>query len=103
MIGLLPKESVITQRVVGNAKVIRESSSVPRSQNWFLESFQDTSSPNSLIAGAAARGTDPRGADRRFRKIKFFGEDNFLRFPGFRCLQVPCLWCEEKRLQRFGS
>jgi hypothetical protein len=28
MIGLLPKESVITQRVVGNAKVIRESSSV---------------------------------------------------------------------------
>jgi hypothetical protein len=53
-------------------------------QDWLLGSWQDTSSPNSLIACGAAAGTD-----RRFREIKSFEEDNFLRFAGFSVYKCP--------------
>ena len=47
-----------------------------------------------------------RGMNRRSREIKSLEKDNFLQFPGFtvyKSLQVPCLWCEEKYVQRFGG
>ena len=44
-------------RIVGNAEAIREPCSAPRGQNGRPESWQGTSSPNSLIFCRGCRGT----------------------------------------------
>jgi hypothetical protein len=72
-------------RLVSNAEVIPEPSNILSRSGL---AWGKLKGPFKSQKPSRLQGWRP-GTDRRFRKIKSFGEDNFLRFPGFRCLQVP--------------